>query len=120
MVPCGVRAGCDRFAMVGLRSVLNKHTNDNNDTDINTNDDNVDNNSNNNTVSFHNLKSQNFKLSVSNPKSKYVVYLSVPSRISNCQSLGRKNKHEIVKTDRKQTHKTTPNDKINKMNTIKR
>ena len=30
-----------------------------------------------NTVSFHNFKSQNFKLSVSNPKSKYVAYLSV-------------------------------------------
>ena len=33
------------------------------------------------TVSFHNCKSQNFKLSVSNPKSKYVAYLSVPSQI---------------------------------------
>ena len=32
------------------------------------------------TVSFHNFKSQNFKLSVSNPKSKYVVYLSVLSK----------------------------------------
>ena len=52
------------------------------------------------TVSFHNFKSQNFKLSVSNPKSKYVVYMSVLSQISNCQSLGRKNKHEILKTDR--------------------
>ena len=51
------------------------------------------------TVSFHNFKSQNFKLSVSNPKSKYVVYLSVLSQMSNCQSLGRKNKHEILKTD---------------------
>ena len=46
------------------------------------------------TVSFHNFKSQNFKLSVSNPKSKYVAYLSVLSQISNCQSLGRKNKHD--------------------------
>ena len=53
------------------------------------------------TVSFHNFKSQNFKLSVSNPKSKNVAYLSVLSRISNCQSLGRKNKHEILKTDRR-------------------
>ena len=44
------------------------------------------------TVSFHNFKSQNFKLSVSNPKSKYVAYSSVLSRISNCQGLGRKNK----------------------------
>ena len=52
------------------------------------------------TVSFHNFKSQNFKLSVSNPKSKYVVYLSVLSQISNCQGLGRKNKHENLKTDR--------------------
>ena len=52
------------------------------------------------TVSFHNFKSQNFKLSVSNPKSKYVAYLSLPSQISNCQSLGRKNKHEILKIDR--------------------
>ena len=53
------------------------------------------------TVSFHNFKSQNVNLSVSNPKSKYVVYLSVLSRISNCQGLGRKNKHEILKTHRK-------------------
>ena len=52
------------------------------------------------TVSFHNFKSQKFKLSVSNPKSKYVDYLSVLSQISNCQGLGRKNKHEILKTDR--------------------
>ena len=53
-----------------------------------------------NTASFHNFKSQSFNLSVSNPKNKYVAYLSVLSQISNCQSLGRKNKHEIVKTDR--------------------
>ena len=53
-----------------------------------------------NTVSFHNFKSWNFKLSVSNPKSKYVAYLSVLSQISNCQSLVHKNKHEIMKTDR--------------------
>ena len=53
------------------------------------------------TISFHNFKSQNFKLSVSNPKNKYVAYLSVLSQISNCQGLGRKNKHEILKTDRK-------------------
>ena len=51
------------------------------------------------TVSFHNFKSQKFNLSVSNPKSKYVVYLPVLSQISNCQGLGRKNKHEILKTD---------------------
>ena len=54
------------------------------------------------TVSFHNFKSQNLKLSVSNPKNKYVAYLSVLSQISNCQGLGRKNKHEILKTDRMQ------------------
>ena len=53
-----------------------------------------------NTVSFHTFKSQNYKLRVSNPKRKYVVYLSVLSRISNCQGLGRKNKFEILKTDR--------------------
>ena len=52
------------------------------------------------TVSFHNFKSQKFKSSASNPKSKYVAYLSVLSQISNCQGLGRKSKHEIVKTDR--------------------
>ena len=52
------------------------------------------------TVSFHNFKSQNFKLSVSNPKSKYVAYLFVLSRILNCQGLGRKNKHKILKTGR--------------------
>ena len=39
-------------------------------------------------------------MSVSNSKSKYVAYLSVLSQISNCQSLGRKNKHDILKTDR--------------------
>ena len=52
------------------------------------------------TVSFHNFKSRNFKLSVSNPENKYVAYVSVLSRISNRQSLGRKNKHENLKTDR--------------------
>ena len=52
------------------------------------------------TVSFHNFKSQNFKLRVSNPKSKHVAYLSVLSRISNCQGLGRKKRLEISKTDR--------------------
>ena len=52
------------------------------------------------TVSFHNFKLQDFKLSVSNPKRKYVAYLSVLSQISNCQGLGCKNKHEILKTDR--------------------
>ena len=52
------------------------------------------------TVSFHNFKSQNVKLSVSNPKNNYVAYLSVLSQISNCQSLGNKNKHDILKADR--------------------
>ena len=46
------------------------------------------------TVSFHNFKSQKIELSISNPRSKYVAYWSVRSLISNCQSLGRKNKHE--------------------------
>ena len=62
-----------------------------------------------NTISFRNFKSQQFKLSVSNPKSKYVAYLSVLSQISNCQSLGRKNKHEILKTDRRNPSNPTPN-----------
>ena len=53
------------------------------------------------TVSFHNSKSHNFKLSVWNPKIKYVAYLSVLSQISNCQGLGRENKHENLKTDRR-------------------
>ena len=53
------------------------------------------------TVSFHNCKSQNFKLSVSNPTSKYVACLSVLSQISNCQGLGRKNKFGVLKTYRK-------------------
>ena len=39
-------------------------------------------------------------MSVSNPKSKHVAYASVLSQISNCQSLGRKNKNKILKTDR--------------------
>ena len=53
------------------------------------------------TVSSHNFKSQNFKLSVSNPKSKYVDDLSLLSQIWNCQGLGRTNKHEILKADRR-------------------
>ena len=52
-------------------------------------------------TSFHNFKSRNFKLSASNPKSKYVACLSVLSQISNCQGLGRKHKHEVLKTDRR-------------------
>ena len=58
------------------------------------------------TVSFHNFKSQNLKLSVSNPYSKYVAYVSVLSQISNCQSQGRKNKHDILKTDRTGSNET--------------
>ena len=56
------------------------------------------------TVNFHNFKSQNFKLSVSNPKSKDVAYVSVLSQISNCRGLGRKNKFEILKTYRMANH----------------
>ena len=52
------------------------------------------------TVSFHNFKSQNLKLSVSDPKNKHVAYVSVLSQISNCQGLGRKNKFKIMKADR--------------------
>ena len=52
------------------------------------------------TVSFHNFKSQHFKLSVSKPNNKYVAYVSVLSQISNLQGLGRKSKHEHLKTDR--------------------
>ena len=55
----------------------------------------------NDTVSFHNFKSQKLQLSVSNPKNKYVAYVSVLSQILNCQGLGRKNQHDILKTDRK-------------------
>ena len=61
------------------------------------------------TVSFYSFKSQNFKLSVSNPNSKCVAYLSVLSRISNCQSLGRKNKHDMLKTDRNKTETGSQN-----------
>ena len=61
------------------------------------------------TVSCHNFKSQNVKLSVSNPKNKHVAYVSVLSRISNCQSLGRKNKHAFLKADRSTTTTTTTN-----------
>ena len=59
------------------------------------------------TVSFHNFKSQNLKLSVSNPKNKYVAYVSVLSQMPNCQGLGRKNKHEVLKTDRKEMPRDT-------------
>ena len=53
------------------------------------------------------LKSQNFKLSFSNPKNKYVACVSVLSQISNWQSLGGKSKHESLKTDRTITVTTT-------------
>ena len=46
------------------------------------------------------ISNREFRIERLNPKSKYVVYLSVLSQISNCQGLGRKNKHEISKTDR--------------------
>ena len=65
------------------------------------------------TVSFHNFKSKDFKLSVSNPKSKYVAYVSALSRISNCQGLGRKNKYEILKTDRNNDNNDNTNNSNN-------
>ena len=64
------------------------------------------------TVSFHYFKSQNLKLSFSNPKSKYVAYLSVLFQISNCQGLGRRNKHDILKTDRMADSARLPRDAI--------
>ena len=48
-------------------------------------------------------------MSVSNPKSKYVAHLSVLSRISNFQGLGRKNKFENLKTYRSGDHKDGDN-----------
>ena len=64
-------------------------------------------------VSFHNFKSQIFKLRVSNPKSKYVAYFFVLSQFSNCQGLGRKNKHQILKTDRMYTEYVVGNNNNN-------
>ena len=52
------------------------------------------------TASFHNFKSQISNRETQILKGKCVAYLSVLSRISNCQSLGRKNEHEILKTYR--------------------
>ena len=52
-------------------------------------------------------------MSVSNPKNKYVAYVSVLSQISNCQGLGRKNKHEILKTDRNNNNNNDNNDNNN-------
>ena len=49
---------------------------------------------------FHNFKSQNFKLSVSNPNIKYVPYVSVLSQVSNSQGLGRNFFFETLKTYR--------------------
>ena len=60
------------------------------------------------TASFHNFKSQNFKLSVSNPKTKYVADVSVLSQISNSQGLGRKNNFEIWKTYRRKRRSPPP------------
>ena len=51
-------------------------------------------------LSRNRWRKKKFQLSVSNPKSKYVAYLSVLSQFSNCQGLGRKNKLETLKTDR--------------------
>ena len=48
-----------------------------------------DNNDNNTTGKIERLKSKN----------KYVAYVSVLSQILNCQGLGRKNKHEILRSD---------------------
>ena len=53
--------------------------------------------------------SQAIKLSVSNPKNKYVAYLSVLSQISNRQGLGRKQTNEIMKTDRTHTKSAQTN-----------
>ena len=49
-----------------------------NNTTTNTN---TNTNNNDDTVTFHNFESQNLKFSVSNPKNKYVAYVSVLSRI---------------------------------------
>ena len=57
---------------------------------------------------FYSFKYQKFKLSVSNPKNKYVAYASVLSQFSVCQGLGFKNKHENLKTDRRQGHNSAP------------
>ena len=59
-------------------------------------------------VSFHNFKPQNFKLSVSNPKNKYVADVSVLSKSSKSQGLGRKNKFETLKTDRRPYARRVP------------
>ena len=85
--------------IVIVTSIDDNNTHNNNDSNSNTSNTTNHNHDSNHTVSFHNFKSQNFKLSVSNPKSKYVAYLSVLPRISNCQGLGRKNRHDILKTD---------------------
>ena len=55
-------------------------------------------------------------MSVSNPKSKHVAYLSVLSQISNCQGLVRKNKHEMLKTDRNNNNNNNNNDNNNNNN----
>ena len=108
--PSGGRFCDTRLSECNRNNNYSTNTNDNNNNNDNNNDNNSkskskskgnsNSNSNITTVSFHNFKSQDFKLSVSNPKSKYVAYVSVLSQISNCQGLGRKNEHEILKTDR--------------------
>ena len=70
------------------------------------------------TVSVHNFKSQNFKLSISNPKGKHVAYLPVLSQILNCQGLGRKSKFEILKTDRNAQEKPLLVPRVNDFDTM--
>ena len=48
-----------------------------------------------------------------NRKGKYVAYESVLSQISNCQGLGRKNKHDFLKTDRNNNNNNNSNDNCN-------
>ena len=51
-------------------------------------------------VGFHNLNLRIFHLRVSNPNKLIVDVVLTRCRISMCQGLGRKNKHEHLKTDR--------------------
>ena len=51
-------------------------------------------------VSCNNFKSQKKQIERLKSKSKYVAYVPVLSQISNCQGLGRKRKHTILKNDR--------------------
>ena len=72
--------------MLTISHIIHTNTNniDNNNNDTTTTTTTNNNNDNDkhrtaNTVSFHNFKSQKFKLSVSNPKNKHVAYLSLLS-----------------------------------------